>query len=98
MHGDAGQCTARVLGKDMNLMLLRQLLRHGDGVALSATTAAIEVATQDRQAQAPKTVLTFTVVGYIDIVNRIHQTLTTTQCRIFPAPHRPHFAGKSACR
>ena len=22
--------------------------------------------------------------------------LTTTQCRTFPAPHRPHFAGKSA--
>ena len=49
MHGYTGQCTARVLGKDMNLVLLRQLLRHGDGVALGVAVKPGRRAAEGKQ-------------------------------------------------
>ena len=48
----------------------------------------------------------FTVIitGVVEILGQkcnaksLQGNLTTTQCRTSPAPHQPHFAGKSACR
>ena len=107
VYGHARHGAARVLGEHMDVMLLRQPLGHGDRVTLGSTTAAIEVAAQNRHAQAPGAAGAATVAGAVwcleigghaGIVNRIHRNFTTTQCRTFPAPHQPRFAGKSVCR